>query len=305
MDVTQKQIDPLSAGRSIGAILIDSGALSIENAERILHTQHELGLRFGEAALHLGLLTVQDIQLALARQYEYPYLVRREHEGEVADELVAAYEPFSHQVETLRALRSQLMLRWFTGEPEQRTLVVASPGRGDGRSYLAANLAVVFSQLGEHTLLIDADLRNPRQHELFKLDNRTGLSSILSGRAESSDIRRVPTFIDLSVLVAGPRPPNPQELLGRPIFSRLLEKLVCEFDVIIIDTPAGNEYADVQTTAVRASGALVLARNNHTSVTGFRELVKHFTHAGVVVVGSVFNDPPRRAQGKPASGEKR
>jgi receptor protein-tyrosine kinase len=301
MDSILKQIDPFEASRSIGAILIDSGKLTVDSAERILHAQKELGLRFGEAALHLGLLSAQDIQFALARQYDYPYLLRKEQGGEVADELVAAYQPFSHQVETLRALRSQLMLRWFTGEPEQRTLVVASAGRGDGRSYLAANLAVVFSQLGEHTLLIDADLRNPRQHELFKLDNRSGLSSILSGRAESNEIRRVPTFIDLSVLVAGPQPPNPQELLGRPIFVRLLEELVREFDVIIIDSPAGSEYADVQTIAVRASGALVLARNNHTSVAGFRELVKQFTHAGVAVVGSVFNDPPHQAKGKPAA----
>lgn len=298
MDRAIKAIDPFQAGRSIGAILMDSGKLSVENAERILHTQKELGLRFGEAALHLGLLTAQDIQLALALQYDYPYLLRKEEGGEVADELVAAYQPFSHQVETLRALRSQLMLRWFTGEPEQRTLVVASPERGDGRSYLAANLAIVFSQLGEHTLLIDADLRNPRQHELFKLDNRSGLSSILSGRAELNDIRRVPTFIDLSVLVAGPQPPNPQELLCRPIFGKLLEELVHEFDVIIIDAPASSEYADVQTIAVRASGALLVARNNHSSVSAFRDLVRQFTQAGVVVVGSVFNDPPRRAKGK-------
>ncbi len=283
------------AGRSIGAILVDTGRLSLDDAERILHAQKEMGLRFGEAGIRLGLLTLQDIQQALARQYDYPYLVKREHGGEISDELVAAYEPFSHQVEILRGLRSQLMLRWFTGEPERKTLAIASPGRGDGRSYLAANLAVVFSQLGEHTLLIDADIRNPRQHELFKLDNRSGLTSILSGRADLDDIRRIPSFMDLSVLTAGPQPPNPQELLGRPMFSRLLEEMVREFDVIIIDTPAGDEYADVQTIAVRASGALVVARNNQTSVTAFGNLVKGFTSAGVVVVGSVFNDPPQVA----------
>jgi len=292
-------INPLHAGRSIGAILIDSGKLSLEDAERILHIQKEQGLRFGEAAIQLGLLSGQDIQRALANQYDYPYLVKKEQGGDISDELIAAYQPFSHQVEILRALRSQLMLRWFTGEPERRTLAVASPGRGDGRSYLAANLAVVFSQLGEHTLLIDADLRNPRQHALFNLENRCGLSSILSGRADFSEIKRVPSFIDLSVLAAGPQPPNPQELLGRPIFSKLLEELVGEFDVIIIDTPAGAEYADVQTVAVRASGALMVARNNQTPVSAFADLVKAFTNSGVAVVGSVLNDPPRAA--KPAA----
>jgi receptor protein-tyrosine kinase len=266
--------------------------LSLADAERILHAQKEMDLRFGEAAIRLGLLTVEDIQQALARQYDYPYLVKREHGSEISEELIAAYEPFSQQVETLRGLRSQLMLRWFTGEAERKTLAVASPGRGDGRSYLAANLAVVFSQLGEHTLLIDADMRHPRQHALFGLTNKTGLSTILSGRADLGDIRRIPSFMDLSVLVAGPQPPNPQELLARPMFSKLLEELVREFDVVIIDTPASESYADVQTIAVRASGALVVARNNTTSVRAFGTLVKNFVGAGVVVVGSVFNDPP-------------
>lgn len=281
-----------NADRSIGAILVDSGRLSLSDAERILHAQKEMGLRFGEAAVRLGLVTVEDIQQALARQYDYPYLIKREHGNEISEELIAAYEPFSPQVETLRGLRSQLMLRWFTGEAERKTLAVASPGRGDGRSYLAANLAVVFSQLGEHTLLIDADIRHPRQHELFGLENRSGLSTILSGRADLNDIHRIPSFMDLSVLVAGPQPPNPQELLARPMFSKLLEELVREFDVIIIDTPASENYADVQTIAVRASGALVVARNNATSVRSFGAMVKNFVGAGVVVVGSVFNDPP-------------
>lgn len=289
-------ISPLDAGRSIGAILVDSGKLTVEDAERILHVQKERGLRFGDAAIQLGLVSSQDIQLALAQQYDYPYLVRKEHGDAISDELIAAYQPFSYQVETLRALRSQLMLRWFADEPERRTLAVASPGRGDGRSYLAANLAVVFSQLGEHTLLIDADLRNPRQHTLFHLDNRSGLSSILSNRAESGDIKRIPSFIDLSVLTAGPQPPNPQELLGRPMFARLLEEMAREFDVIIIDTPAGTDYADVQTIAMRSSAALMVARNNRTSVTAFGELVKSFANAGVAVVGSVFNDPPKAAK---------
>lgn len=280
----------LHAGSSIGAILVDSGKLTIDAAERILRLQKEQGLLFGDAAILLGLLTSQDIQFALARQYDYPYLLQGDEE--VSTELVAAFQPFSPQVEALRALRSQLMLRWFTGERERRTLAVVSPARGEGRSYLAANLAVVFSQLGEHTLLIDADMRNPRQHTLFSLENRAGLSSILSGRGEVSDIQRIPSFKDLSLLTAGPQPPNPQELLGRPPFAKLLDDLAGEYDVVIIDTPATNDYADARTIAVRASGALMLARKKETRVDDLRQLVKQLTHSGVAVVGSVLNEPP-------------
>lgn len=280
----------LNAGNSIGAILVDSGKLTIDAAERILRVQKEQGLLFGDAAIQLGLLTNQDLQFALARQYDYPYLLQGD--GEVSTELVAAFQPFSPQVEALRALRSQLMLRWFTGERERRTLAVVSPARGEGRSYLAANLAVVFSQLGEHTLLIDADMRNPRQHTLFNLDNRCGLSSILSGRGEVSDIQRIPSFKDISLLTAGPQPPNPQELLGRPPFAKLLEELAGEFDVVIIDTPATVDFADARIIAVRARGALMLARKKETRVADLRELVKQLTQSGVAVVGSVLNEPP-------------
>jgi chain length determinant protein tyrosine kinase EpsG len=281
-------VNPLEATRSIGAILIDTGKLGLEDVERILHTQREQGQRFGEAAVGLGLLTLEDIQFALARQYDYPYLMVGQ--DEVSEELVAAYQPFSYQVEALRALRSQLMVRWFTGEEERRTLVVASPGRGEGRSYLAANLAVVFSQLGEHTLLIDADMRNPRQHLLFNLENRSGLSSILSNRGEVNDVRRIPSFMDLSVLSAGPVPPNPQELLGRPLFAKLLGEMANEFDVIIIDTPAAAEYADVQTIAMRASGALLLARAQETRMSDLRGLARTLGDSGVVMVGSILNE---------------
>ncbi|MGC5317045.1 CpsD/CapB family tyrosine-protein kinase, partial [Escherichia coli] len=79
--------------------------------------------------------------------------------------VVAAYNPFSKQVEALRALRSQLMVRWFDIDGKHKALSIVSPASGEGRSFIASNLAVVFSQLGERTLLIDADMRQPCQHE--------------------------------------------------------------------------------------------------------------------------------------------
>jgi protein-tyrosine kinase len=288
MNVTPPQtvlLRQATGNRSIGAILVDARRLSLQDAERILALQQTEGLRFGDAGLKLGVITPEDISFALARQYGYPYLLVGE--SNVADEITAAYEPFSPQVETLRALRSQLMLRRFTGQRENRTLAITSPGRVEGRSWLAANLAVVFSQLGEHTLLIDADLRNPRQHSLFGIKNRTGLSSILSNRGEVSTIQRVTSLVDLSVLPAGPIPPNPQELLGRPQFAKFLDELAGEFGVIIIDTPAATEYADAQTIASRASATLLLARKHRTSIGTLGSLADNLRQTGVEVIGSV------------------
>ena len=274
--------------RSIGAILIDAGKLTPEDAERILRLQREQGLRFGDAATKLGLITQADIEFVLSRQFDYPYLLRGQ--SEVSEDLVAAYAPFSPQVETLRVLRSQLMVRWFDTDPARKALAVVSAARNEGRSFIAANLAVVFSQLGEHTLLIDADLRNPCQHKLFNLDNRAGLSAVLSGRGGPEAIQRIPSLLDLSVLPAGALPPNPLELLARPLFPQLLQALANEFDVIILDSPAAAEYADAQTLAERAGAALIVARRNATRISQVRSVIDGLSQGRTTVVGTVLND---------------
>ena len=189
------------AERSIGAILIDAGKLKPADAERVLRLQRDKGMRFGDAAKQLGLITDADIEQALSRQFDYPYLARGD--SHVAEEVVAAYKPFAPQVEALRALRSQLILRWFDADAGRKSLAVTSPGRGEARSWLTANLGVVFSQLGERTLVMDAALRSPRQHALFGIENRVGLSAALSGRGNPDIIQRVPALRDLSVLPAG------------------------------------------------------------------------------------------------------
>jgi chain length determinant protein tyrosine kinase EpsG len=277
-----------TSGRSIGAILVDTGRLSPENAERILRVQKDEGKRFGDAAIELGLLTEDDIRFALANQFDYPYLPAGDQS--LSHELVAAYKPFSPVVEQLRALRSQLMLRWFDAEVERKALAVVSPGAGEGRSFVAANLAIVFSQLGERTLLIDANLRAPRQHELFKLGNRAGLSAMLAGRSDADALVRIPALVGLTVLPAGAIPPNPQELLGRPGFIKTLHTLARDFDVVIIDTPAGNDYADAQTVAARAGAAIMLARNNVSALPAIAELAANIQQSGATLIGSVLND---------------
>lgn len=277
------------SGRSIGAILIDNGRLTPEAAERILKLQKEQGLRFGDAAIQLGLLSEADIQQALSRQYDYPYLMPGD--DRVSEEVIAAFKPFSPVVEQLRALRSQLMLRWFDAEAGHKTLAVVSAGRGEGRSFTAANLAVVFSQLGERTLLIDADLRHPRQHQLFRLENKLGLSSLLAGRAELGEaVTRIPGLIDLSILPAGAIPPNPQELLARPVFNALMATVQGQYDIVVVDTPAGAETADNQTIAARTRGAVVVARKDLSLAPQLQTLVSSLQHAGVAVVGAVLNN---------------
>ena len=286
--VISRVMHSANAGRSIGALLMDAGRITPESAERIIKLQKEKNLRFGEAAIELGLLSEDDIQHALSRQFDYPYLMPGD--TSVSEEVIAAFKPFSAAVERLRALRSQLMLRSLNPDDEDRSLAIVSTENGEGRSYIAANLAVVFSQLGERTLLIDADLRRPRQHQLFRLGNQPGLSAVLSGRAEpESVISRIPHLLGLSVLPAGAVPPNPQELLGRPAFSQLLTYCRQHYDVVLIDTPASHT-ADAVTIAARASAALAVGRKHFTSSARLQELVLSLRRSGTPVVGAVLNE---------------
>jgi len=272
----------------IGGILIDAGRLKLEDAERILHLQREQGLLFGDAALKLGLLTEADIQFALSRQFNFPYLVRGE--SKVSEDLIAAYARAGPQLEALRALRSQLMLRWFDNDPTRKALAIVSGERREGRSYIAANLAVVFSQLGQHTLLIDADMRNPSQHNLFGIDNSGGLSEALSGRGGPVTIRHISGLPELWVLPSGASPPNPLELLARPRFPQLLAELGQKFDVILLDSPAATDYADAQTLAVRAGAALIVARKNATRMWQVRGVSDSVAQGNATIVGTVLND---------------
>ena len=275
--------DPLE--RSIGGLLIDAGRLRAEDAEIIMRVQRERGLRFGEAGLSLGLLTPPDIDYALSRQFEFAYLLPGT--SPVSHEVFAAYAPFSREAEALRALRAQLMVRWFDDGPARSALAVISAARGEGRSYIAANLAVIFSQAGERTLLIDADLRHPRQHQLFGVESRIGLSAVLALRSNGESIQRVPGLPHLSVLPAGAIPPNPQELLGRRAFADLLQQLGAHYDVILLDSPPASDSADAQTVAVRAGAALMVVRKHQSRMADVRAVSDVIPKAALV--GAVVN----------------
>ena len=214
---TSVQVTPVRE-RSMGRLLLQLGKISLQDEEIILRTQQELGLRFGDAAIKLKMITEADISQVLAMQFNYPYL--HAGQGNYSNELVAAYQPFCEQVEELRALRSQVMHRWFN--EGYKSLAIVSVNEGEGASFLTANLAIVFSQLGQRTLLIDANLRDPRQHEIFNLKEKLGLSDILADRATQDIITKVDSFINLSVLGAGTLPPNPQELLNRDTFTNFM-----------------------------------------------------------------------------------
>ena len=280
---------PARGDRSLGTILIQAGRLTLEDADRVLKLHREHNLRFGEAAIKLGLLTRADIEFALASQFDYPYLLRGQ--SGVSEDVITAYEPFSRQAQVIGHLRTELTLRWFDGSPGHNALAIVSAERGEGRSFFAANLAVAFAQLGQKTLLIDADMRNPIQHVLFNLGNRSGFSAILAGRGEpDAVIQQVGGLRGLSVLPAGAVPPNPAELLARPVFAQLLSELALEFQVLLLDSAPAAEYADATAVARRCGAALLIASKDTSRVSRMRAVSASLAEARATIVGAVLNN---------------
>ncbi|MEB0013662.1 chain length determinant protein tyrosine kinase EpsG [Glaciimonas sp. Gout2] len=269
---------------NLGRILLEQGKITLEQLASIRNLQKEEGIPFGEAAMRLGVISETDIQMALSRQFDYPYLLAEQ--GTYPPTLKAAYQPFSAEVEALRSIRSQLMRRWF-GEGN-KTLALVSVNQGDGTSLLVANLAVVFAQLGKQTLIVDANLRTPSQHSLFNLPSGDGLADVLSGNAGLHLLSPMEAFIDLSLLPAGSMMPNVDELMSGTALGLVNEALCDRFDIILYDTPAFATAADALNIAAHAGGALVVVRKNYTGITELTAFSEQLRHSGTEIVGSVI-----------------
>ena len=282
-DAEEKVVD-----RSIGDLMRESRNLTDAQIEQILLYQREHDVRFGEAAVALNFVSNDDVVWALAQQFHYPY-VPGERPGN--PELVVAANPFSDEAETFRELRSQLMMSVMSGEETPRALAVLSPNVGDGKTYLAANLAIAFSQLGGRTLLVDSDMRTPRQQGVFGIGHpMAGLSGILSGRAEQNVIVQIPDLPSLYLLPAGAVPPNPLELVQRPAFGLLIAELLSKFDYVVVDTPANVHGADARVIAAKCGAALVMGRKGKSRMAAMDKLLKSLGKSAVKVAGVVMNE---------------
>lgn len=281
LPLLREKTQPRDTSVLMGRLLVDSGKLKASDLDRVLLLQKQRGLRFGEAARALGLVTEDDIRSVLARQFSYP--VVQNTGSRLHPALVAAHQPNSRRVEALRGLRSELMLRYFDNS-YHRVLPLVSVDGGVASDELITNLAIVFSQLGTRTLLIDANLRSPSLHQMFGQSNNRGLSDVLAGRASASPQSCEP-FDSLWLLNGGTMAPNPQELLAHRRYQELMVEMVESFDVILVNTPTLNESLDAQLIAARAGAALMVARENVTRLRRLEQASKRLREVGVAIMG--------------------
>jgi len=196
-------------------------------------------------------------------------------------------EQLSSPAEAYRMIRTNLS--FIHAVKPRRTLLVTSPGPGEGKTTTAINLAAVLSQQGERTLLVDADLRKSSVHRLLGVRGEVGLTSVLTGEARLEDAI-LPAGIDkLEVLPAGPKPPNPAELLGAERMTELLAAVARRYERVVLDSAPVLAVADPATLARGLDGVVMVAWAGKTGRQALVEAIELLSNVGSDVLGVVVN----------------
>jgi capsular exopolysaccharide synthesis family protein len=198
---------------------------------------------------------------------------------------------FSFQTtEAFKTLRANLIFSLST--KKNKTFAITSSIQHEGKSTTAANLALTFAQMQAKVLLIDADLRKPVQHKLFKLKNKVGLSTLLCGMHSFKEVINENIIPGLDVMTSGTIPPNPSEMLGSENMKVLLEELATYYDYIIVDTPPVNIVSDVLTLTNSIAGVVLVAMSGVTTYESCQSAIEAIKFANGNVLGSVITKVP-------------
>lgn len=220
--------------------------------------------------------------------------------------LIAQIDPKSPISEAFRTLRTNI--QYSSVDHQIKSIMVTSTGPSEGKSTIASNLAVVMAQSGKRTLLVDADMRKPTIHRMFKLMNREGLTNILAnqnhlasmqdaivqsaveGKNRLADYIRKTEDQNLDVITTGPIPPNPAELLGSKSMSRFIQEVSNQYDVIFFDTPPVIAVADAQILASQLDGVLLVVNSGKTNRDMAMKAKSLLDNVKANVLGCVLNN---------------
>jgi capsular exopolysaccharide synthesis family protein len=204
------------------------------------------------------------------------------------NDLIAHTQPKSAVAECLRAVRTNLL--FMSPEKPLKTILVTSSGPQEGKTTTATSLAITMTTSGNRVLLIDADMRRPRIHRIFAIENRAGLSSLILGDGRAEELVQATGIENLFVLPCGPVPPNPAELLHTAAFRNLLADLTSRFDRVIIDSPPVGVVADAVVASTQVDGCLIVLKAGQTSRDVARHAVKQLRDVNAPLFGAVLND---------------
>jgi capsular exopolysaccharide synthesis family protein len=201
--------------------------------------------------------------------------------------LIANLDPKSPISEQYRTIRTNV--QYSSVDKELKTLMVTSSGPGEGKSTTAANLAVVFAQLGKKVLLVDADLRKPTVHRSFGVNNLFGFTTVLTKQATLASSVLDTEEKDLYILTSGPIPPNPAELLSSKSMEQFMEEAKEQFDYVLFDTPPLLAVADPQILANKVDGSIFVVYSGRTQIDQAKKAKELLENAQSKLIGVVLN----------------
>ncbi|MDR1567524.1 MAG: CpsD/CapB family tyrosine-protein kinase [Streptococcaceae bacterium] len=190
--------------------------------------------------------------------------------------------------EQYRTIRTNIQFSSSADDPI-KTLVITSSGPGEGKSTCAANIALVFAQAGQRTLLVDADMRKPTVFRTFNLTNEKGLSTILSTPKTLSEVVQQTEIEHLSIVTSGPMPPNPSEILSSNRMTQVIKEMRGQFDIVIFDTPPIVAVTDAQILSSSADGTLLVVRENVSKKEDLLKAKDLLDFVQARVLGAIYN----------------
>jgi capsular exopolysaccharide synthesis family protein len=221
-----------------------------------------------------------------------------------SEKVLVRLEPFSAVIEAFRMIRNKI--QFGSDQKPMKSLVVTSPGAGEGKTITAANLAVILAQANRETILVDADFREPRLHEAFQASNEYGLGDLLTAAQPDIKAGLKDTGIDhLRILTSGKPLVNSSELFSSNRMNEILAYLEETADMVILDSPAALVAADAMILSHQADGVIVVIRAGKTKRKNIRQTLSDLEEAGAHVVGCVYNQIPRRTGTGAISGKPR
>ena len=191
-------------------------------------------------------------------------------------------------VEAVRGLRTSLHFTMM--DAANRVVVISGPSQDCGKTLVSTSLASIAAQAGQRVLFIDADMRKGYVHNIFKLNNHHGLSSVLGGSVEWQDAIQRFEKGGFDVLTCGPQPSHPVELLMKERFQTVMTRIDKEYDIVIVDTPPVLAVTDALLVARAAATTLLVARFGKTSIKEIENCLKRLQQMGVQVEGAILND---------------
>ena len=262
---------------------------SLEGANKSYYYGHRLKGRKAPAQLGAGAAAETAAAPAEGTATNAPFVAaveKSEHPGTI--ELVPHFFPNSRLAESYRSIRTALLLS--SADNPVKTVAVTSAMPGEGKTVSAANLAVTLAQSGKTVLVVDADLRRPRQHRIFGVKNTFGLTTYLADSVPVKDVIKSTDIPNLFLVNAGPVPPNPAELLGSDKMARFIKMMSEESDFVIFDLPPMLEISDALVLGAKVDGMVLVVHGDKTSREALKKARERLDLLKVRTLGVIINN---------------